>query len=130
MDNLFTETVETARRYARTVDPQTSKDAALKMVESGELSRQEKWVYGRIKKYRNDDFTTKDLAALAWEVGVDYFRANDICKRRFSGLECKDKIEPIPKTVLLGGKERLVINVKTGKIVYKRRDGCRVWRLK
>ena len=105
MENLF---AETARRLARTCDPETSKKAAVKMVESGGLNRQEEWVYSRIKKYRNDDFTTKDIAALAWEVGVDYYKAYDICRKRFSGLRDKGKIE----------------------LTGERRDGCQIWRLK
>jgi len=100
---------------ARKDDPQTSKAAAEKMVESGELSRQEKWVYNIIIKYvqshsplldEDKNFTTKDIAH--WQYAVIYDKAYDICRKRFSGLENKGKIE------LTGG----------------RRDGCRVWRLK
>ena len=117
MEQLY---LEAAQKLARRDDPQTSKDAAEKMVKSGALNRQEKWVYERIKKYRNDDFTTKDIAAIAWEVGVEYYRAYDICRKRFSDLHWKGKIEPI----------WLGVNEKTGKNIYKRRDGCQCWRLR
>jgi len=111
-DTLFAESAETARRLARTCNPQTSKDAAAKMVKSGALNRQEKWVYGWIDSYIRHrvvfgtslDFTTKDIARYEGQ----YHKTNDICKRRFSGLERKDKIE----------------------LTGDRRDGCRVWRLK
>ena len=98
---------------ARTNSPQTSKDAAEKMVESGELSRQEKMIYEAIQDYQhsNDDFTTKDIAKFMessmyiWH--EDYHKAYEICRRRFSGLFNKSKI------------------ILTGE----RRNGCRVWRL-
>jgi len=98
---------------ARKENPQTSKDAAEKMVKSGALNRQEKWIYNLIMKYvnshpleRDKTFTTKDIAG--WTRAYAYDKAYDICRKRFSGLRDKGKIE------LTGG----------------RRDGCRVWRLK
>ena len=100
------------KTLARTNGPQTSKDAARKIVESGELNRQEKWVYNLIMKYvnshpleRDKTFTTKDIAG--WTRAVSYDKAYEICRRRFSGLFNKFKI------------------CLTGE----RRDGCRVWRL-
>ncbi len=97
------------KTLARTNDPKTSKDAARKMVESGELSRQEDKVYGAISRYvmchTKDDFTTKDIAI--WMLPMPYYKAYDICRKRFSGLFNKMKI------------------VLTGEV----RDHCRVWRL-
>ena len=103
---------------ARKENPQTSKDAAEKMVKSGELNRQEKWVYNLIMKYvnshpleRDKTFTTKDIAG--WTRAYAYDKAYDICRKRFSGLHLKRKIAL--------GFEGLDI---------KRRDGGRGWRLK
>jgi len=106
-NTLFAESAETARRLARTCNPQTSKDAAAKMVKSGALNRQEKEVYNAIKKSMKKEFTTKNIAS--WMTTLPYYKAYDICRKRFSGLERKGKIEEL-----------------TGE----RRDGCRVWRLK
>jgi len=99
---------------ARDTDPITSHEAAEKMVKSGELNRQEKWVYDTIIRYlkyypplkQRKDFTTKDIAN--WTDRYPYYKAYDICRKRFSGLRNKGKIE------------------RTGKI----RDGCFVERLK
>ncbi len=102
---------------ARTENPQTSKDAAEKMVKSGELNRQEKEVYKAILKAGKKDFTTKEIAA--WMFCFEpYHKAYDICRKRFSDIEMKNKIE----LIWLGVD-------KKGKNIYKRRDGCRVWRL-
>lgn len=113
-------------KLCRTNDPQTSKDAAQRMVESGKLSRQEQQVYNTISKYMRyapvlyglKDFTTKDIAS--WMTSLTYDKAYDICRRRFSGLQDKGKIEPIVREGIL---------TITGRTVYERRDGCRVWRL-
>jgi len=113
MDNLFT---ETARRLARRGDPETSKKAAVKMVESGALNRQEEEVYKSIVRYVNytslhkvlRGFTTKDIAQEMIGRKYTYYQAYDICRKRFSGLERKGKI------------------FLTGE----RRDGCQIWRLK
>ena len=104
---------------SRRDNPQTSRDAAEKMVKSGELNRQEEMVYNAIIHYAktHKDFTTKDIARYWWS--SIYYNAYDICRNRFSGLRDKGKIE----TILID------INQKTGKGIYKRRDGCRVWRL-
>ena len=112
-----------AMALARTNDPQTSKDAAKRMVESGKLSRQEKMIYeairGYVRTHTKENFTTKDIARwIQWNT-MPYDKAYDICRKRFSGLEDKHKI----KLVWLGCDE------KTGKHIYKRRDNCRVWRL-
>ena len=112
--------VDLVKTLARSNNPQTSKDAAEKMVKSGELSRQEKMVYdailGCVHNHTKKDFTTKDIAAwLNWLSIHNYFydKAYDICRKRFSGLERKGKIEIVWE-----------------RCDYKRRDGCRVWRLK
>ena len=93
---------------ARVKDPITSHKAAEKMVVSGALNKQEKEVYDAI--LRNaimfPDFTTKDIAIAM--LSMPYWKAYDICRRRFSGLKNKGKIE----------------------LTGDRRDGCRVWRLK
>jgi hypothetical protein len=111
------------KTLARTNDPQTSKDAAEKMVKSGALDKQSQMVFDEIVRYvrmLGEDFTTKDIAEQLKGSPLVYYKNYDICKKRFSGLRDKDKIE----NILIG------INEKTGKGIYKRRDGCRVWRLK
>ena len=117
---------------ARKENPQTSKDAAEKMVKSGALNLQEKRVYDAITRYSMchsaKEFTTKDVAI--WMLPMPYYKAYDICRKRFSGLENKGKIEPIQRTVDIGGKTYKVAITKSSKPAYKRRDGCRVWRLK
>ena len=105
---------ETAIALALTVGPNTSKEAAVKIVKSGELSRQEKVVLNAIKSHLSfseynifpDDFTAKEIN---YSRGINYY----IIQRRLSGLHDKDKIEPVWQ-----GNKKL------------RRDGCRVWRLK
>ena len=93
---------------ARAKDPITSHKAAEKMVVSGFLNKQEEQVYDAILGYDTmfPDFTTKDIALVM--LSMPYYKAYDICRKRFSGLENKGKIE-------LTGDQR---------------DGCRVWRLK
>jgi len=108
MENLFAETV---RRLARTCDPETSKKAAVKMVESGGLNRQERDVYEGILRFRRligGDFTTKDIAQEMIGRKYTYYQAYDICRKRFSGLRDKGKIE----------------------LTGERRDCCQMWRLK
>ena len=92
----------------RAKDPETSHKAAEKMVISGALNKQEKEVYDAISRYAImfPDFTTKDIALAM--LSMPYYKAYDICRRRFSGLERNDKIE----------------------LTGDRRDECRVWRLK
>lgn len=126
MDNLFNLGVAISKgdpiansaistALARKNDPQTSKDAATKMVLTGELSRQEQMVYQSIcdlchtyPKYWKG-FTTKDVAHQIDRYSPKYLydKAYEICRRRFSGLSNKFKI------------------VLTGE----RRAGCRVWKL-
>jgi len=106
---------------ARKDSPQTSKDAAKRMVESGELSRQEQQIYDAILKSAKKDFTTKNIAAWMFNF-TSYDKAYDICRKRFSGLQMKGKIELV--------KVKKNITDCTFIYVDKRRDGCRVWRLK
>lgn len=109
---------------ARKDDPQTSKDAAEKIVKSGALNRQEKMVYEEIQGYYRNfgDFTTKDIAKwISLPNFIPYDKAYDICRKRFSGLERKGKIKLV--------KEKKNVTDCTFIYVDKRRDGCRVWRL-
>ena len=80
------------------------------MVKSGELNKQEKWVYNAIcdyVKYSQDNFTTKNIAAQMKGSPFLHYKNYDICRKRFSGLQMKGKIE----------------------LTGDRRDDCRVWRL-
>ena len=93
---------------ARDKDVMTSHEAADKMIESGEINRQEEFIYSAIIRWTRhcETFTTKDIATcISW---CTYDKAYDICRKRFSGLRNKGKIE------------------RTGK----KRDGCYVERLK
>ena len=92
---------------ARDTDPITSHEAADKMVKSGALNQQQQNIYSAILIWTRhcDTFTTKDIATcISW---CTYDKAYDICRKRFSGLHNKGKIE------------------RTGE----KRDGCCVWRL-
>lgn len=102
--NLF-EYAGCTTALARKNDPQSSKDAAEKMVKSGALSRQEDEVLYVIWSVQKSDFTTKEIAEHM--IAYPYHKAYDICRKRFSGLRNKSKIE------------------RTGEI----RDGCFVERL-
>lgn len=89
-------------------DPETSYEAAEKMVKSSKLNRQEKQIWTILLGYRifttmtkgQRDFTAKELAK---NTSLDYYTI----QRRLSGLHNKGKIE------------------RTGE----KRDGCCVWRL-
>ena len=125
MDDLFGLAARQARALARTCDPDTSKDAAVKMVESGALSRQESRVYEGILRYYRDvaverNFTAKELAYWNNAFGLNYYTI----QRRLSGLLNKKKIERIQI-----GQERIGAT-NLFKPIYKKRDGCCVWRLK
>jgi len=93
---------------SHTNDPETSKEAAVKMVKSGALSREEKEVLNAIKLHlswrkqfdESEDFTAKEVH---YYRGLNYYKI----QRRLSGLRNKGKIE------------------RTGD----KRDGCCVWRL-
>jgi len=113
---------------ARSNDPETSKAAAVKMVESGALNRQENEIFFVIDTlYTGNDFTTKDIAALM--LGYPYYKAYVICGKRFSDLERKGKIELIQTGVKVT-YTKSIPSLRIEKPIYKRRDGCRVWRLK
>ena len=101
MNDLFGTQERQAIALARAKDPETSKDAARKMVESGELSRQEKWTLEQIQNSMLGNFTAFELAR-----GIKD-RLYYIIQRRLSGLRDKGKIE----------------------LTGDRRDGCQVWRL-
>lgn len=104
---LYDVDVAETKALAHKSDPQTSYDAAEKMVKSGALSRQEEQVLETIK-FRlsfepytwKSDFTAKELATTSV---VDYYTI----QRRLSGLHNKGKIE------------------RTGE----KRGACMVWRL-
>jgi len=110
---------------AHTNDPQTSFVAAVKIVESGALSRQEQQVYAQIvlyeerirflKNYKHNGATAKELAN--WS-GLNYW----VIQRRLSGLRNKDKIER------LNSKGEIYVESKGQKPMI--RNGCCVWRLK
>lgn len=90
--------------YAHKDDPQTSFDAAEKMVKSGKLANQEMKVYIAIKdclaSMTFNTFTAKNIAL--WS-GIGYYTIH----RRLSGLHRKGKIK------------------RTGE----KRDNCCVWKL-
>lgn len=117
------------KTLARTENPQTSKDAAQKMVSTGALSRQENMVYDKIIEFLKHrklhshslDFTTKDIALFM--CNNSYHRDYDICRKRFSGLVTKGKIELIYEII----PHPKILNMKLRR--PKRRDGCRVFRL-
>lgn len=100
-------------------DPETSRQAAEKMVVSGELNRQEQEVFALIKWKKNNSFlvfptfTAKELSnyRLYTEKAGNFpnvgFLNYYTIQRRLSGLHRKGKIE------------------RTGA----KRDGCCVWRL-
>lgn len=95
-----------ARLLSHRDDPETSKDAAVKMVKSGKLSEQERGVLAEIESisywYKWDNFTAKEFGDQS--ILYDYHTI----QRRLSGLRRKGKIERIGE----------------------KRDGCCVWRLK
>lgn len=87
------------KTLVRKTDPQTSKDAARKIVESGALNRQEDEVWRMLKGFDCDEgLTMRELSELS---GLDYF----MCQRRISGIFRKNK----------------------AKIVGEK-DGMRLWR--
>jgi hypothetical protein len=85
-------------------DPETSFEAAEKMIKSGTLNKQEKEVWIAITDYLSHgdkDFTAKEIEGWNYQ---DYITI----QRRLSGLKNKGKIE------------------RTGE----KRNGCCVWRIK
>jgi hypothetical protein len=77
---------EQATKLCHRDDPETSFDAAERLIRSGELNRQEKLVCNAILDYaaglHGFDFTAKELAA---QSNLDYY----MISRRLSGLEGK-----------------------------------------
>jgi len=97
---------ETKTLYHRS-DPETSRVAAAKMVQSGALSKQEDDVMAAIhlcpgSSMNSFNFTAKELTEWTF-VDIDYY----VIQRRLSGLREKGKIR------------------RTGE----KRDGCCVWEL-
>ena len=96
------------------------------MVKGGKLSRQELRVYEGILRYFRDvvsderTFTAKELAYWNIAFGLNYF----IIQRRLSGLHNKGKIERIK----IGRKQMGATDIY--KSIYKKWDGCCVWRIK
>ncbi len=99
---------------AHTKDPITSHEAADRLVESGELTKQENEVWETIKYHVNNTFyktfTAKEL--VGWRK-LDYH----LIQRRLSGLRNKGRIE------------RVSVN-NNGKPPWVKRNKCCVWRLK
>ena len=99
--------------YAHTADPQTSFDAGQKMVESGELNRQQKEVHRAISVYTHTTFTAKELSHRS---GLNYWQI----QRRLNELMNKYLISRVIN------KEA---TKKHKKIIYKQREKCCVWKL-
>ncbi len=82
---------------SKTHDPDTSFKAAQKMIDSGELSRQEEFVLNLIKQvhdynpHYHPDITARELSITT---GEDYH----LIQRRLSGLNNKCKIERTGET--------------------------------
>jgi hypothetical protein len=100
-------------------DPDTSRQAAQKMIETSKLQQQEKYINDEIKKYhrltRRITFTARELANHTEMEDGDFYYT---IQRRLSGLHLKGYIERI----IIGHKE-------DGKPIYKKRKNCCVWRL-
>jgi len=93
-------------------DPQSSVDAANKLVETGELSRQEKIVYRAfLHNKKPEGYTARELAQKFVEPVMAYY----MIERRASGLESKGKLY------------RKAIGYKDGHAIYKKRNGCVIW---
>ena len=104
----------TAHKLSHSTDPQTSRDAAEKLVKSGRLSKQQEGVFNDISRYiveaHHKDFTAKELAK--WLCGNKINNYYTI-SRRLNELEKKGKTE----------------RVYIGYSLVKR-DNCAVWKLK
>lgn len=122
LDDFFRRGIKAQRAVdeillARKNDPETSKDAAHKLVESGRLTKQEWLVYDVLKRHaRPAGYTAKELAYLIDD--KDYKGDNTkkylMVDRRFSGLFNKGKAKIV--TVLIDGYKENV-----------RRNGCYAW---
>ena len=102
-------------------DPITSYEAAEKMVKSGKLSKQERFVYRQIKwylrYYSQNDFTPKQVA----NSPVPDSRLYSTIQRRLSALRRKGKIDRL-------NTEGGIYKENCGQKLMKR-QGCAVWRL-
>ena len=78
-----------AKLLCHKADPDTSRQAAQKMVESGELSGELKMIMEKIKNYDGEDFTALELAG-----GIKDKRYY-LYQKRFSVLERKLKIKHV-----------------------------------
>lgn len=113
------------RPLARDSDPITSHEAAEKILRKGWLNAQERKVYEAILSYSktHSNFTTKDIAAsMAKSMANEreaYWKCYDICRKRFSGLRMKGKIERL-------NTEGGLYQENKGQKLMKR-DGCAVW---
>lgn len=99
-------------------DPQTSYEAAEKLVKLGKLTKQEQQVLNGIKSFLKEfrfmsDFTAKELKVFY----LDYY----VTQRRLSGLRNKGKIDR------LNTKGGIYIEGKGQELM--KRDNCAVWRL-
>jgi len=111
--NLFEQ-----KLLSRNTDPRTSKDAVERMVESGELNRQEQLVYDKLKRHdRPAGWTATELAELILddEYEGDFTKKYLMVDRRYSGLKYKGKADIA--TVLIKGEK-----------VKIRRNGRYAWR--
>ena len=119
---------------SRDTDVITSDEAAEKMIKSGALNKQEALVYQAITNYINYHklfdsvihsdsytFTTKEIARQMQNLSNPYHKCYDICRKRFSGLHNKGKIDRLNTK---GG----IYQENKGQKLMKR-DGCAVWRL-
>ncbi len=94
---------------SHTGDPQTSYDAAERLVQSGGLNKQEALVLDTLRRHdRPEGYTTKEMAELVYYPEKNKTQKYHMCARRLPGLLNKDKVK------------RLIIS----------RDGCRAWRVK
>jgi len=105
-------------------DPDTSFEAAEKMIKSGALNRQEEQVWIEINLYvtspqhlLDGTFTAKDLDDDK-DINIGYYTI----QRRLGGLRQKSKIERL-------NTEGTVYQENKGQKLMKR-DKCCVWRLK
>lgn len=102
-------------RLCHANDPETSRKAAEKMVESGKLSDQEFEVYLAIKEhFLHTNFTAKELSKVS---GINYYTI----ERRLSGIKNKGKIKRV--------HYKEYVSPETYVLRIDKRDGCCVWRL-
>lgn len=116
--NLF-EYQGCSTKLAHRGDPQTSVDAAKKMIKSGKLNKQQEEVSNIIQHYYNrfgrTDYTAKELAEWTKQSPIynhiDYY----IIQRRLHEISHIERIQ--------------IGETPAGKAIYKKRNGCCVWAL-